>query len=190
MKKNDKFCKLWGGCTYIILVGLTMTWYSEKMLISNICRRGLMPNLFKKSWTVSMLEVWSSRKIYRWGNKSLLWLVPDGRNVQLSWKPRKENPRVIPSSGPKSWYISRAASYFIETCNLGLVCYWKARHFGIHEYLVLFWIALSLDQSNRQNWCCKHIVLFHELSIFWYFNCAGPNVFVVYCTKGGFRGNK
>ena len=27
---------------------------SEKMLIFNICRRGLMPNLIKKSWTVSI----------------------------------------------------------------------------------------------------------------------------------------
>ena len=41
---------------FIILVGLTMTWFSEKMLIFNIYRRGLMPNLIKKSWTVSMLD--------------------------------------------------------------------------------------------------------------------------------------
>ena len=40
---------------FIILVGLTMTWFSEKMLILNIFRRGLMPNLINKSWTVSML---------------------------------------------------------------------------------------------------------------------------------------
>ena len=38
---------------FIILVGLTMTWFSEKMLIFNICRHGLMSNLIKKSWTVS-----------------------------------------------------------------------------------------------------------------------------------------
>ena len=38
---------------FIILVGLTMTWFSEKLLIFNICRCGLMPNLIKKSWTVS-----------------------------------------------------------------------------------------------------------------------------------------
>ena len=34
---------------FIILIGLTMTGFSEKMLIFNICRRGLMPNLIKKS---------------------------------------------------------------------------------------------------------------------------------------------
>ena len=30
-----------------------MTWFSEKMLIFNIWRRDLTPNLIKKSWTVS-----------------------------------------------------------------------------------------------------------------------------------------
>ena len=38
---------------FIILVSLTMTWFSEKMLIFKTCRRVLMPNLIKKSWTVS-----------------------------------------------------------------------------------------------------------------------------------------
>ena len=38
---------------FIILVSITMTWFSEKMLIFNICRNGLIPNLIKKSWTVS-----------------------------------------------------------------------------------------------------------------------------------------
>ena len=35
------------------MVGLTMTRSSEKMFIFNICRHGLIPNLIKKSWTVS-----------------------------------------------------------------------------------------------------------------------------------------
>ena len=30
-----------------------MTWFSEKMLISNRCICGFMPNLHKKSWMVS-----------------------------------------------------------------------------------------------------------------------------------------
>ena len=49
---------------FIILVGLTMTWFSEKMLISNICTHGLMTNLIKKSWTVSTshtLSTWAVR---------------------------------------------------------------------------------------------------------------------------------
>ena len=39
---------------FIILDGLAMTWFSESMLIFNVCRHGLMPNLFKKSCTVSI----------------------------------------------------------------------------------------------------------------------------------------
>ena len=48
---------------FIILVGLTMTSFSEKMLISNICIRGLMPNLIKKSWTVSRDAICTTLKI-------------------------------------------------------------------------------------------------------------------------------
>jgi hypothetical protein len=36
---------------FIILVSLTMTLFNEKVLISNRCISGLMPNLIKKSWT-------------------------------------------------------------------------------------------------------------------------------------------
>ena len=38
---------------FIILLGLTMTLFSDEMLISHRCIHGLMPNLIKKSWTVS-----------------------------------------------------------------------------------------------------------------------------------------
>ena len=43
---------------FIILVGLTMTLFSEKMLISTRCLHGSMSNLIKKSWTDSRQEVW------------------------------------------------------------------------------------------------------------------------------------
>ena len=39
---------------FIILVSLRMSLFSEKMLISSRCISGLMPNLIKKSWTVSI----------------------------------------------------------------------------------------------------------------------------------------
>ena len=38
---------------FIILVSLTMTWFSEKMFISTRCIHGFMSNLIKKSWTDS-----------------------------------------------------------------------------------------------------------------------------------------
>ena len=39
---------------FIILVSLTRSLFSEKMLISNRCISGLMSFLIKKSWTVSI----------------------------------------------------------------------------------------------------------------------------------------
>ena len=39
-----------------------MTLFSEKVLISNRCIRGLMPNLIKKSWTDSIPEVDNFKK--------------------------------------------------------------------------------------------------------------------------------
>ena len=39
-----------------VLVGLMMTWFSEEMLISNICIRGLMCSAIKKSWKVSNIN--------------------------------------------------------------------------------------------------------------------------------------
>ena len=40
-----------------VLVGLTLTWFSEEMLIYNICIRGFMCSAIKKSWKVSSLHV-------------------------------------------------------------------------------------------------------------------------------------
>ena len=51
-------CAQFLSALFIIFVGLTITWYSEKMPISNRCMHGLMPNLIKKSWTVSNLNGW------------------------------------------------------------------------------------------------------------------------------------
>ena len=42
---------------FIILISLTRSLFSEKMLISNRCISGLMFNLIKKSWTVSILQL-------------------------------------------------------------------------------------------------------------------------------------
>ena len=47
-------CAQFLSSLFIILVGLTMTLFSEKMLISLFCIHCLMPNLIKKSWTVSI----------------------------------------------------------------------------------------------------------------------------------------
>ena len=52
--KSTLFLKnVFNFCLLIILVSLTMTSFSEKILISNRWISGLMPNLTKKPWTVS-----------------------------------------------------------------------------------------------------------------------------------------
>ena len=62
---------------FIILVGLMMTLFSDEMLISNRCIRGLMPNMIKKSWMVSSTYVVRVSKggkknyYYEWGEKHL-----------------------------------------------------------------------------------------------------------------------
>ena len=49
---------------FIILVSLTKSLFSEKMLISNRCICGLMSNLIKKSWTVSNMRTIHSTFIH------------------------------------------------------------------------------------------------------------------------------
>ena len=50
-------CAQFLSALFIILVVLPMTLFSEKMLISHRCIHVLMPNLIKKSWTVSTKDV-------------------------------------------------------------------------------------------------------------------------------------
>ena len=50
-------CAQFLSALFIILVSLTMTLFSEKVLISNRCINGLLPNLIKKSWTDSITYV-------------------------------------------------------------------------------------------------------------------------------------
>ena len=47
---------------FIILVGLTVTLFSEKMLIYTRCMRGFMPNLIKKSAMVSKEDLNNRKK--------------------------------------------------------------------------------------------------------------------------------
>ena len=51
----------------IILVGLTITWYTEKMMDSTVCYCGFRPNSHKNSWRVSYLH----------GNQNLLYILVD-----------------------------------------------------------------------------------------------------------------
>ena len=48
-----KMCPIFVGSVHDFGSSDKMTLFSEKILISNKCLHGLMPNLIKKSWTVS-----------------------------------------------------------------------------------------------------------------------------------------
>ena len=68
----------------------------KKMLISNRCISGLMSNLIKKSWTVSMLQATADRKIHLIKLDISNWTIPKNQ-VQidrgfgfLSWLSRQE----------------------------------------------------------------------------------------------------
>ena len=53
---------------FIILVGQTVTLFTEKILISNRCIDGLMPNLFKKSVRVLYTSALPVGLIFYWNN--------------------------------------------------------------------------------------------------------------------------
>ena len=59
--KNQNFqkCAQFLLALFIILVGLTVILFSEKMLISTRCIRGFMSNWIKKNLTVSTLPTWA-----------------------------------------------------------------------------------------------------------------------------------
>ena len=48
-------CAQFLSAPLIILIGLTMAWYREKMMISTTCISDLMPNSQKKSWIISLV---------------------------------------------------------------------------------------------------------------------------------------
>ena len=84
---------------FIILVGLTMTWFSEKMLIFNTCRHSLMPNLIKKSWTVSNWQV------------SHLWIV---QLALIVWASQYLG-HIILWSEASSWKVLGSLQYSLQT---------------------------------------------------------------------------
>ena len=49
-------CAQFLSALFIILVGLPMTRFSEKVIISTRCIHGFMSNLIKKSWTDSIVH--------------------------------------------------------------------------------------------------------------------------------------
>ena len=62
---------------FIILVSLTVSLFSEKVLVSNRCIIGLMSNLIKKSWTDSIIYLFSLILYILYFSKIFIIIVPD-----------------------------------------------------------------------------------------------------------------
>ena len=96
---------------FIILVSLTMTLFSEKMLISTRCIHGFMSNLIKKSWTDSSVRLYSAVKFM---------LTLDTYNVKLTDYGRlvKKSPSLNGrKSTPTPKFLGTAEAYFV--CHIG-----------------------------------------------------------------------
>ena len=87
---------------FIILVSLTRSLFSEKMLISNRCISGLMSNLIKTSWADSILGAFLRYPFLRtlsWGpfhggNFSYLFLYISRLEIIVKWHLRRIDLQV------------------------------------------------------------------------------------------------
>ena len=81
---------------FIILVSLTMTCFSEKMLVSTICIHGFMSNLIKKSSTDSTgaVFIWKSKFTIGFGNLWKFWV----ESSCVAWEPIRLDI-LFPSAG-------------------------------------------------------------------------------------------
>ena len=94
-----------------MLVGLTMTWYSEKMPISNRCICGLMPNLIKKSWTDSIFRLYQLWRVNSQIFQSFFIIPPP--QIKSRWKcSTKFNDSLF--NHVASWNFRRATNKFIS----------------------------------------------------------------------------
>ena len=86
-----------------VLVGLTLTWYIEEMLTSNICIRGFMCSAIKKSWKVSNIQCKQSFFIFRCREKAREKMMD---LVQIMDSDTKKTAKVAKL---KEWFVAREA---------------------------------------------------------------------------------
>ena len=107
-----KMCPVFVGSVHNFWLSLMMKLFREKLLISNRCIMGLLPNLIKKSWTNSNSDFLNTTETAQAAVKSI-WL-PSVGTLQLSEssilkrrESRKRRKRMA-SKGPTS--MASAAS--------------------------------------------------------------------------------
>ena len=128
---------------FIILLSLTITLSSEKVLNSNRCISGLMPNLITKSWTDSTLNVLG---IQMFSILEFLYFVKlDNQKI------KSHQPRSLGWTLCSCRIHSFAAGRFNEILGLRVI--------------TLLWIVRIVCVSTRTQatWNQKHI-FFHQYS--------------------------
>ena len=123
---------------FIILVRLTRSLFSEKMLISNRSISGLMSNLIKKSWTVSNVDdpivhcFWKFRKIFSKVSLPCAYKVQDCRS------------RLVEVDYFKNFF---PAFVFFSICfrDLSLKKSW-------YKYISTFVAHFFIISASRQSW--------------------------------------
>ena len=121
---------------FIILVSLIMTLFSEKILNSNRCISGLMPNLIKKSWTVSTQHIFLNFvKRYRKHNLHIL------SHVML----REENWTILVGQS-KIRYLLMYLFFDLWT-NLTLVEVGFLEEFFGRNEICLFWFFIQMKNT-------------------------------------------
>ena len=145
-------------------LGMTMTWFSEKMLISNICIFGLMPNLIKKSWKVSSFEVCYHK------NKEIvvLWTDVPLTNIMEIELMMSDLKSLYKLRNLQDWYqlirsllncvVSHSKPYWLLTSNLSFlrpICIISFSHLGvsliIRDITVTFYAQLLLWLVNTSS---------------------------------------
>ena len=122
---------------FIILVSLTMTRFSEKMLISTRCIHGFMSNLIKKSWTdstpqaTSMRITWFLQYLLFWLKSvhfkktvarisflSKLWYFQykSKQKVPQFWKKQDSRNWLLIMKGDLEWQLVWNEMWFRKQC--------------------------------------------------------------------------
>ena len=113
---------------FIILVSLTMTWFSEKIVISTRCIHNFMSNLIKKSWTDSKLAVASL----------LAWLVCG------------PNKKFLPNYDGGN--IISLAKWLLQFFLYGDLFAWRGfLHTKIHLECAIYFLFANSEFANQEN---------------------------------------
>ena len=129
----------------IILISLTMTLFSEKVLVSNKCISGLMSDMIKKSWTDSNIHI----------SQDTFWFF----NTISKWKSQFQITLCL-----AIWWV-RAAGIFSFICYAFSCAMPRPRirhHCRLSVFFFSFWLYLFFYEMNL---VCTFLK--NSLGLFW-----------------------